>query len=128
MFLKKEMFNYGGQTVELSELSGLQRMDYLTFVQQQTTAFDAVKEDQPVAERQIAFLRMGTDINAWLVSRSLWNADQSQDVESLYSTVRVTWSYEALGLAGERILVLSGMRLVSTDGEQAEVPQSPEKS
>ncbi|ECZ4232556.1 phage minor tail protein G, partial [Salmonella enterica] len=28
MFLKKEMFTYDDQTVELKELSGLQRMDY----------------------------------------------------------------------------------------------------
>ncbi|STG07000.1 minor tail component of prophage [Escherichia coli] len=81
MFLKQDTFNYEKQSVVLSELSGLQRIEYLTFVQQRTAKFDAGEGELPEAERQIAFLRMGMDINAWLVSRSLWNAEQSQDVE-----------------------------------------------
>ncbi len=72
MFLKQDTFNYEKQSVVLSELSGLQRIEYLTFVQQRTAKFDAVEGELPEAERQIAFLRMGMDINAWLVSRSLW--------------------------------------------------------
>lgn len=81
MFLKQGTFNYEKQSVVLSELSGLQRIEYLAFVQQRTAKFDAEEGELPEAERQIAFLRMGMDINAWLVSRSLWNAEQSQDVE-----------------------------------------------
>lgn len=83
MFLKQGTFNYEKQSVVLSELSGLQRIEYLAFVQQRTAKFDAEEGELPEAERQIAFLRMGMDINAWLVSRSLWNAEQSQDVETL---------------------------------------------
>ncbi|MBF8898829.1 phage minor tail protein G, partial [Escherichia coli] len=83
MFLKQDTFNYEKQSVVLSELSGLQRIEYLMFVQQRTAKFDAGEGELPEAERQIAFLRMGMDINAWLVSRSLWNAEQSQDVETL---------------------------------------------
>ncbi|EAY3781602.1 phage minor tail protein G [Salmonella enterica subsp. enterica serovar Irumu] len=134
MFLKKEMFTYDDQTVELKELSGLQRMDYLEFVSAQTAEFDARDKTQPETAHQTAFLRMGMGINAWLVSRSLWNTDQTQDVEVLYSQVCATWSYDALGLAAERVLALSGMRLVNTSGKQAdeageqEKPQTPEKS
>ncbi|HCP8287344.1 TPA: phage minor tail protein L [Escherichia coli] len=75
MFLKQDTFNYEKQSVVLSELSGLQRIEYLTFVQQRTAKFDAGEGELPEAEQQIAFLRMGMDINAWLVSRSLWNAE-----------------------------------------------------
>ncbi|MCQ1632884.1 phage minor tail protein G [Escherichia coli] len=128
MFLKKEMFNYGGQTVELSELSGLQRMDYLAFVQQRTAAFDAQEGELPETERQIAFLRMGMDINAWLVSRSLWNAEQSQDVEVLYSSVRMTWSYDALGMGAGMVLSLSGMGGIDNAGDDECEALTPEKS
>ncbi|HAW0358445.1 TPA: phage minor tail protein G, partial [Escherichia coli] len=109
MFLKQDTFNYEKQSVVLSELSGLQRIEYLTFVQQRTAKFDAGEGELPEAERQIAFLRMGMDINAWLVSRSLWNAEQSQDVETLCASVITTWSYDALGAGAEMVLSLSGM-------------------
>lgn len=109
MFLKQDTFNYEKQSVVLSELSGLQRIEYLTFVQQRTAKFDAGEGELPEAERQIAFLRMGMDINAWLVSRSLWNADQSKDVETLCASVITTWSYDALGAGAEMVLSLSGM-------------------
>ena len=109
MFLKQGTFNYEKQSVVLSELSGLQRIEYLAFVQQRTAKFDAEEGELPEAERQIAFLRMGMDINAWLVSRSLWNADQSKDVETLCASVITTWSYDALGAGAEMVLSLSGM-------------------
>lgn len=64
MFLKQGTFNYEKQSVVLSELSGLQRIEYLAFVQQRTAKFDAEEGELPEAERQIAFLRMGMDINA----------------------------------------------------------------
>ncbi len=74
MFLKQDTFNYEKQSVVLSELSGLQRIEYLAFLQQRTAKFDAEEGELPEAERRIAFLRMGMDINAWLVSRSLWKS------------------------------------------------------
>ncbi len=59
MFLKQGTFNYEKQSVVLSELSGLQRIEYLAFLQQRTAKFDAEEGELPEAERQIAFLRMG---------------------------------------------------------------------
>ena len=128
MFLKQDTFNYGKQSVVLSELSGLQRVEYLAFVQQRTAEFDALEEGLVEAERQIAFLRMGMDINAWLVSRSLWNADQSQDVEALYPAVRMTWSYQALGMGAGMVLSLSGMDVIKDAGDDDREALSPEKS
>ncbi|STH74974.1 minor tail protein [Escherichia coli] len=46
MFLKTEQFEYNGMSVTLSELSALQRFDYIKFVsdaeQQETTKHDVV--------------------------------------------------------------------------------------
>ena len=80
------------------------------------------------AERQIAFLRMGMDINAWLVSRSLWNAEQSQDVETLCASVITTWSYDALGAGAEMVLSLSGMGAIENAGDLEHEVLTPEKS
>ncbi len=53
----------------------------------------------------------------WLVSRSLWNADQSQDVETLCASVITTWSYDAPGVRGaEMVLSLSGMGAIDNAG------------
>lgn len=128
MFLKQGTFNYEKQSVVLSELSGLQRIEYLAFVQQRTAKFDAEEGELPEAERQIAFLRMGMDINAWLVSRSLWNAEQSQDVETLCASVITTWSYDALGAGAEMVLSLSGMGAIENAGDLEHEVLTPEKS
>ncbi|GDB46393.1 phage minor tail protein [Escherichia coli] len=53
------------------------------------------------------------DINAWLVSRSLWNADQSKDVETLCASVITTWSYDALGAGAEMVLSRYGMGAIA---------------
>ncbi|EFC4004325.1 phage minor tail protein G [Escherichia coli] len=128
MFLKQDTFNYEKQSVVLSELSGLQRIEYLAFVQKRTAEFDALDDAMPVADRQIEFLRMGMDINAWLVSRSLWNAEQSQDVETLYASVITTWSYDALGAGAEMVLSLSGMGAIDNAGDLEHEVLTPEKS
>ncbi|EPS5888735.1 phage minor tail protein domain-containing protein, partial [Escherichia coli] len=50
MFLKTEQFEYNGVSVTLSELSALQRFDYMKFVsdaeQQETTKHDVVHINQ----------------------------------------------------------------------------------
>ncbi|WP_077698470.1 phage minor tail protein domain-containing protein [Escherichia coli] len=52
MFLKQGTFNYEKQSVVLSELSGLQRIEYLAFVQQRTAKFDA-EQLQSLADRRL---------------------------------------------------------------------------
>ena len=47
MFLKQDTFNYGNQSVVLTELSGLQRVEYLAFVQKRTAEFDALDDAMP---------------------------------------------------------------------------------
>lgn len=127
MFLKKNTLNYGDASVELHELSGLQRVEYLEYIQQRTAQYDEETADAGEEERRVAFLRMGVDINAWLVSRSLWNSDQTQDIDNLSSHTASLWSYEALGQGADMVLLLSGMTATNSDAELKET-DSPEKS
>lgn len=125
MFLKKDTLTYGDASVELYELSGLQRVEYLEYIQQRTAQYDRETEESTEEERRVAFLRMGIDINAWLVSRSLQNGDQGQTSDN----IAALWSYEALGKGADMVLSLSGMTPPDSDSEEDGVEaDSPEKS
>ncbi|ELY2302338.1 phage minor tail protein G [Salmonella enterica] len=128
MFLKKDTLNYGDASVELYELSGLQRVEYLEYIQQRTAQYDEETADAGEEERRVAFLRMGIDINAWLVSRSLQNGDQTRDTGKTSDNIAALWSYEALGKGADMVLSLSGMSLPdSGDETEAGEADSPEK-
>ncbi|EBK1958146.1 phage minor tail protein G [Salmonella enterica] len=129
MFLKKDTFNYGEASVEMYELSGLQRVEYLEYIQQRTAQYDREAEKSTEEERRVAFLRMGVDINAWLVSRSLRNGAQAQDAVITSDNIASLWSYEALGKGADTVLSLSGMSPPDS-GDETEVAEadSPEKS
>lgn len=129
MFLKKGTLTYGDASVDLYELSGLQRVEYLEYIQQRTAQYDRETEESTEEERRVAFLRMGIDINAWLVSRSLQNGDQGQDTGKTSDNIAALWSYEALGKGADMVLSLSGMTPPDSDSEEegAEA-DSPEKS
>ncbi|EAQ8163085.1 phage minor tail protein G [Salmonella enterica] len=126
MFLKKDTFNYGEASVDLYELSGLQRVEYLEYIQQRTAQYDRETEKSTEEERRVAFLRMGVDINAWLVSRSLQNGDQTRDTGTTSDNIAALWSYEALGKGADMVLSLSGMTPPDS-GDDGEEAGSPEK-
>ncbi|EBT2373267.1 phage minor tail protein G [Salmonella enterica] len=129
MFLKKDTFNYGEASVEMYELSGLQRVEYLEYIQQRTAQYDREAEKSTEGESRVAFLRMGIDINAWLVSRSLRNGAQAQDAVITSDNIASLWSYEALGKGADMVLSLSGMSPPdSGDETEAAEADSPEKS
>ncbi|EAB4017404.1 phage minor tail protein G [Salmonella enterica] len=128
MFLKKDTLTYGDSSVELYELSGLQRIEYLEYIQQRTAQYDRETEKSTEEARRVAFLRMGIDINAWLVSRSLQNGDQTRDTGKTSDNIAALWSYEALGKGADMVLSLSGMSLPdSGDETEAGEADSPEK-
>ncbi|HDP0319407.1 TPA: phage minor tail protein G [Salmonella enterica subsp. enterica serovar Concord] len=132
MFLKKDTFTYNEASTTLYELSGLQRVEYLEFIQKRTAEYDQAAESMPDTDKRVAYMQMGVEINAWLVSRSLFNGDTTQDVDALCQSLQGQWSYEALGQAADNILDLSGMSVTEekdTDGtaSQSET-SSPEKS
>ncbi|EPS8085095.1 phage tail assembly chaperone G [Salmonella enterica subsp. enterica serovar Newport] len=132
MFLKKDTLTYGDASVELYELSGLQRVEYLEYIQQRTAFYDRETEGSTEEARRVAFLRMGVDINAWLVSASLQNvqnADQAQDAVITSDNIASLWSYEALGKGADMVLSLSGMSPPDS-GDETEAAEAdlPEKS
>ncbi|EBZ9517004.1 phage minor tail protein G [Salmonella enterica subsp. enterica serovar Eastbourne] len=129
MFLKKDTLTYGDASVELYELSGLQRIEYLEYIQQRTAQYDREAEESTEEERRVAFLRMGVDINAWLVSRSLQNGDPTRDTGKTSDNIAALWSYEALGKGADMVLSLSGMTPPDSDSEEENTEaDSPEKS
>ncbi|EDZ5930147.1 phage minor tail protein G [Salmonella enterica] len=128
MFLKKDTLTYGDASVELYELSGLQRIEYLEYIQQRTAQYDRETEETTEEARRVAFLRMGIDINAWLVSRSLQNGDQTRDTGKTSDNIAALWSYEALGKGADMVLSLSGMTPPDSDSEEEGAESSsPEK-
>ncbi|EKO6872643.1 phage minor tail protein G [Salmonella enterica] len=128
MFLKKDTLTYGDASVELYELSGLQRIEYLEYIQQRTAQYDRETEEATEEARRVAFLRMGIDINAWLVSRSLQNGDQTRDTGKTSDNIAALWSYEALGKGADMVLSLSGMTPPDSDSaEEGAESSSPEK-
>ncbi|EJB2592731.1 phage minor tail protein G [Salmonella enterica] len=128
MFLKKDTLTYGYASVELYELSGLQRIEYLEYIQQRTAQYDRETEEATEEARRVAFLRMGIDINAWLVSRSLQNGDQTRDTGKTSDNIAALWSYEALGKGADMVLSLSGMTPPDSDSEEEGAESSsPEK-
>lgn len=131
MFLKTDTFTYGDHSAVLSELSALQRVGYLMFIQSRTAEYDALPDTLSEQERQAAFMQMGVDINAWLVSRSLCESKREEDARPLYDAVRVQWSFDALGLGADRVLTLSSMVVPVTDDtddnpdQEALTPEKP---
>ena len=67
------------------------------------------------------------DINARLVSRSLWNADQSKDVETLCASVITTWSYDARVRGGDGS-VAERYGAIDNAGDDEHEALTPEKS
>lgn len=107
--LKKDTFEYADQKIDISELSGLQRIDYLAFIKKEADQFDAMPDDTRDSDKNIAFTTMRLRINAWLIARSIWNIDKKQDVENLHQNILVDWSGAAIASCSHKILTLSDM-------------------
>ncbi|ELY4474943.1 phage minor tail protein G [Salmonella enterica] len=132
MFLKKDTLTYGDTSTDLYELSGLQRVEYLEFIQKRTAEYDADMNGATETDKRVAYMQMAMEINAWLVSRSLFNGGTAQEVDALYQSIQTTWSYEALDSGAEMVLALSGLSAdekdsASDSGAKAE-DMMPEKS
>ncbi|EAM5847037.1 phage minor tail protein G [Salmonella enterica] len=117
MFLKKDTLSYGDDSAVLYELSGLQRVEYLAFLQKRTAKYDADMDGATEADKRVAYMQMALEINAWLISRSLFNGDTSQEVDALYQSVQAQWSYESLDSGAEMVLALSGLSVGEKDND-----------
>ena len=137
MFLKKENTDIGGNQVDLNELSGLQRieyLEYLTEIQKMSKSFEKL----PNEEKGAKYLRLNLDVNAWLISRSLWHNDNTKQVDQLKDQVLSSWSTNNIYIAAAKVMSLSGMNKThdeelppaiteSTEGKTAEEAVPAEK-
>lgn len=127
--LKKDTFDYADQKVEISELSGLQRIDYLSFIKKMADEFDTLPEDTSDSDRNIAFTTMQLRINAWLVAASLSHSDKKQNAETMQQIVLEDWSGAAIAGCSQKVLVLSNMipdQVESSDVDEHALP-APEE-
>ncbi|CAI1608192.1 phage tail assembly chaperone G [Serratia liquefaciens] len=125
--LKKDAFDYADQKVEISELSGLQRIDYLSFIKEVADKYDALPEETSDSDRNIAFTTMQLRINAWLVAASLWHSDKKQNVETLQQAVLEDWSGAAIASCSQKVLALSNMipaQVESSDTDEQLLPET----
>ncbi|NBN74762.1 phage tail assembly chaperone G [Proteus sp. G2615] len=120
MFLKKKEFTYSDNTIVLYELSALQRIEYFDFLVERSEKNDDIEKVEGVKKTAL-IIRVNTESNAWLVSRSLAHGG-SDDVEQIYNDVLSTWPPEALEKASKEVLVISGM--AQTENTENESVQS----
>lgn len=105
-FLKKESLPLEGGSVVLYELSALQRADYFEYL----ASLEAeTPEDISEMKRMALMVKRNVQVNAWVVSRSLWQGSPERDEDELHLEVMRTWPSEALNIAVEKVLDLSGM-------------------
>ncbi|EDQ9665838.1 phage minor tail protein G [Salmonella enterica subsp. enterica serovar Bredeney] len=127
MFLKNEPFEQNGQSITLYELSALQRIEYLEYLAAQTRQFQSAPDDADEMARLAFFSRRQADVNAWLISRSLWHADTTRNVDEVQAEILRSWSLDALSGGAAKVTELSGMKPdIPADDEKHE-PLSPEK-
>ncbi|HEK3151273.1 TPA: phage minor tail protein G [Proteus mirabilis] len=126
MFLKKKEFTYSDNTIELFELSALQRIEYFDFLVEQSQKNEDVEKAEGIKKTAL-IIRANTESNAWLVSRSLAHGE-TRDIEQVYHEVLSQWPPEALGKATKEVLVISGMaQTENTESEnhQGDVQEEP---
>ncbi|WP_052284120.1 phage tail assembly chaperone G [Kluyvera genomosp. 1] len=105
-FLKKESLPLEGGSVVLYELSALQRADYFDYL---ASLEGDTPEDISEMKRMALMVKRNVQVNAWVVSRSLWQSAPDRDEDELHLEVMRTWSSEALNIAVVKVLELSGM-------------------
>jgi phage minor tail protein G len=105
-FLKSEKLTLGSVSVLLYELSALQRADYFEYL---ASLEAGMPEDLSDMQRMALVVKRNVQVNSWLVSRSLWHSATDREENEMHQEVMRTWSSEALNIAVEKVLNLSGM-------------------
>ncbi|EAB2293844.1 phage minor tail protein G [Salmonella enterica] len=110
MFLKKQPFEFNGETVTLSELSALQRMNHLAYLKKKEEENTDAGDGKQAIE---VIVRMG----ALLVAMSLWHghavkgtlSDMDEETKKIEEEIMTGWPIEAISMAERKVLELSGM-------------------
>ena len=122
MFLRKGKFTWQNESLNIFELSALQRIEFLTFMASEEKAVSA--DSDGISDQEMTTRLVGSNIRcgARLIAMSLWHNDPSgADVDTLYQQVLSGWPPEAIGKAEMEIKLLSGM-LVPVEDDNAEEP------
>jgi phage minor tail protein G len=106
MFLEKTVLQFGHEQTELSELTALQRAEYFERIAQLLADGN---ENVTDAGKGAALVRLNTELNAWLVSRSLWNCNREADLGEFYQQILSDWPEKALTLAAQTVITLSDL-------------------
>ncbi|MDI3359777.1 phage minor tail protein G [Lelliottia sp. V89_10] len=106
MFLKSEVFEYGGQTITLSELSALQRIEH---IRELAKLEQSSEGDESEAQKLTTALQVSIEISAQLVAMSLWQLSKDKPVADHQTEILESWSVEAIGGAANVVKKLSGM-------------------
>ncbi|ALZ96988.1 phage tail assembly chaperone G [Leclercia adecarboxylata] len=114
-FLKSEPFIFNGNTIELFELSALQRIEHLQYL-----ALDEKSLPKDEGDEGYLPLRVASNIRrgARLIAMSLWQGDTSKHVDALQDEVLSGWSPAMIGAGEQFVKKLSDM-LPLQDPEQA---------
>lgn len=126
-FLQQKEFTYNGESLMLSELSALQRVEYFDHLVTQTER-ETPADDTQSLKRTAVYVRMNIESNAFLVARSLFNTMNTNGtpVDEIRADILSTWPPTALEQAAKLVLELSDMQVKTTDGENAEPATDPE--
>lgn len=105
-FLKSEPFTYNGSTIQLFELSGLQRIEHLQYLAKEDKSLPKDEGDEDyLTSRVSSNLRIG----ARLIAMSLWQGDTSKDIDSLHHEVLSGWPPGMIGAGELFVKTLSDM-------------------
>ncbi len=105
-FLKSEPFTYNGSTIQLFELSGLQRIEHLQYLAKEDKSLPKDEGDEDYLTARVSSnLRVG----ARLIAMSLWQGDTSKDVDSLHHEVLSGWPPGMIGAGELFVKTLSDM-------------------
>lgn len=119
-FLKSEPFIYNGSTIQLFELSGLQRIEYLQYLAKEEKTLPKDEGDEGYFPLRVSSnLRSG----AMVIALSLWQGDTSKEIDSLHYEVLSGWPPGMIGAGELFVKTLSDMIPVSEP-----VPADEEKN
>ena len=120
-FLKQKKFEYNGESLMMSELSALQRVEYFDHLVTQTEN-EAPADDAESLKRTAVYVRMNIESNAFLVARSLLNIAPvgGQSLDEIHADVLNTWPPVALEQAAKMVLELSDMQGKTTGDDEPE--------
>ncbi|WP_039028995.1 phage tail assembly chaperone G [Leclercia adecarboxylata] len=131
-FLKSEPFTYNGNTIQLFELSGLQRIEHLQYLAKEDKSLPKDEGDEDYLTTRVSSnLRVG----ARLIAMSLWQGDTSKDIDSLHHEVLSGWPPGMIGAGELFVKTLSDMipvpepenEMKNADTVAEEEPVSAEK-